>query len=225
MATLEQAAVHTRGMGRDVEPPLVAAARRAGVRDGRVIEAIEAVPRDRFVSPTHRAAAGHDRPLPIGADQVTTQPSLVAAMVDSLDLRGGDRVLEVGTGLGYQAAILAQLAAEVHTVERVPALAAAARENLAAAGLDRVHVVVADGSRGLPEHAPYDAIVVAAAFPAVPPALAEQLRRGGRLVQPIGPGGQESVTLFESTEHGLAPLRTVIGARFVRLVGEQGFDP
>lgn len=212
-------------MARRVEPPLVTAARRAGVRDPRVLEAIGTVPRDRFVSPARRAAAARDTPLPIGAGQVTTQPSLVAAMVASLELAGDERLLEVGTGLGYQAAILAGLAREVYTVERFADLAATARENLSAVGLDRVQVVVADGSRGLREHAPYDAIVVAAAFPTVPPALVQQLRRGGHLVQPIGPGGQENVTLFEATGRGLEPVRTVIEARFVQLVGEQGFPP
>lgn len=211
-------------MSRNVQPSLVAAARRIGVHDARVLDAIAAVPREQFVAPPDRDSAQIDTPLPIGAEQVTTQPSLVAVMVASLGLQGDERVLEIGTGLGYQAAVLAHLAAEVYTVERFPDFAATARGNLAAIGLDRVHVVVGDGTRGLAEHAPYDAIVVAAAFPSVPAALGEQLRAGGRLVQPIGSGGNEDVTLFEATDGGLEPVRSVIGARFVRLVGDHGFD-
>jgi protein-L-isoaspartate(D-aspartate) O-methyltransferase len=215
---------HTCAVRRPIEDPLVVAARSMGVRDERVLAAIAAVPRASFVPADLRGSADVDRPLPIGDEQVTTQPSLVAAMVEALELRGDERVLEVGTGLGYQAAILAQLAREVFTVERFATMAQVARDNLADAGIDGVEVVVGDGTRGLPDHAPYDAIIVAAAFPEVPAALAEQLRTGGKLVQPLGPGGHEIVTVFEATDSGLVESRTVVGARFVRLVGEQGFD-
>jgi protein-L-isoaspartate(D-aspartate) O-methyltransferase len=160
----------------------------------------------------------------IGGGQVTTQPSLVATMVEALELAGDERVLEVGTGLGYQAAILARLAREVFTVERRAELADAARANLAAERVANVHVAVGDGSLGLPDHAPYDAIVVAAAHPHVPPPLMRQLAAGGRLVQPIGPSGAEDVTLFRRDAAGrLVRVRAITRAYFVPLYGRHGF--
>jgi protein-L-isoaspartate(D-aspartate) O-methyltransferase len=204
---------------------LVLAARAAGVRDARVLAAVAAVPRASYVPRAHASESGLDRPIPIGWEQVTTQPSLVAAMVEALALRGGERVLEVGTGLGYQAAILGQLAREVWSVERQPELAAAAAANLAAEGVDNVHVHEGDGTDGLAAHAPYDAIVVAAAHPRVPPPLAAQLAPDGRLVQPIGPSRAEDVTLFRRTGDRLVRMRIVIGARFVPLYGRHGFSP
>lgn len=202
--------------------PLVEASRRSGVRDARVLEAVGAVPREQYVPAHHRDEADRDRPIPIARDQVTTQPSLVAATVEALALRGHERVLEVGTGLGYQAAVLARLCAEVVTVERHPELAEQARENLAAAGVDTVEVVVGDGTVGVPERAVFDAIVVAAAAPEVPRPLVEQLRVGGRLVQPIGPGGEEQVTVFERSDGGLRVRGVVTAARYVPLLGEYG---
>jgi protein-L-isoaspartate(D-aspartate) O-methyltransferase len=203
--------------------PLVVAARAVGVRDARVLDAVAAVPRASYVLPARAGEAHLDRAIPIGSDQVTTQPSLVAAMVDALALRGDERVLEVGTGLGYQAAILGRLAREVWTVERLPGLAAAAAANLAAKGVDNVRVREGDGSDGLAEHAPYDAIIVAAAHPLVPAPLATQLAPGGRLVQPIGPSGSEAVTLFRRSGDRLVRVRVVIGAHFVPLYGRHGF--
>lgn len=197
---------------------LVEAARRAGVRDARVLAALQAVPRRRFVPPEAVDRAGADEPIPIGQGQVTTQPSLVARMVEALELSPGDRVLEIGTGLGYQAAILGVLAREVYSVERFADLATQAYVGLRAAGRDNVVVLVADGTRGLSEHAPYDAIVVAAAAPAVPPALAEQLKDGGRLVQPMGPGGDEIVTKFRKRDGQLVQEAEVVPARFVPLI-------
>jgi protein-L-isoaspartate(D-aspartate) O-methyltransferase len=203
---------------------LVAAARRAGVRDRRVLEALAEVPREVYVPERSRTGAAADRPIPIGGGQVTTQPSLVAAMIEALELRGDERVLEIGTGLGYQVAVVARLVREVWSVERRPELAEVARANLAAGGVRNAHVVVADGSRGLPGHAPYDAIVVAAAHPVVPPPLVEQLVTDGRLVQPIGPSGAEDVTLFRRAEAGrLVRVRTVMHAYFVPLYGRYGF--
>ncbi len=194
-----------------------------GVRDERVLAAIRAVPRAAFAPPEERHLAYEDTPLFIGQGQVTTQPSLVAAMVEALELSGEERVLEVGTGLGWQTALLATLAREVWSVERFAELADAARQSLSAEGVENVHVVVGDGSEGLAEQAPFEAIVVTAAYPEVPDPLVDQLAPGGRLVQPIGSGGHEEVVLFEREPDGLAPRRTLTGARFVRLYGRHGF--
>ncbi|MGH3072805.1 MAG: protein-L-isoaspartate(D-aspartate) O-methyltransferase [Gaiellaceae bacterium] len=202
---------------------LVAAARAFGVHDGRVLEAIRETPREGFVPAAVADRAYEDRPLPIPHEQVTTQPSLVAAMVEALGLTGGEAVLEIGTGLGWQTALLARLAGTVWSVERFADLAAEARANLARHGVVNVTVVVGDGSRGLPEAAPFDAILVAAAYPSVPAPLAGQLADGCRLVQPLGPGGDEDVVLFGRVGAELVRLRTVTGAHFVRLVGAHGF--
>jgi protein-L-isoaspartate(D-aspartate) O-methyltransferase len=146
-------------------------------------------------------------------------------MIEALALDGSERVLEVGAGYGFQTALLARLAGDVWSVERFADLAAVAEQNLARHGIDNAHVVVGDGSEGLREHAPYDAVVVSAAFPEIPPPLEEQLAPGGRLVQPIGPGGQDDVVLFEKGPDGLVELREVTGAHFVRLVGRHGYPP
>jgi protein-L-isoaspartate(D-aspartate) O-methyltransferase len=204
--------------------PLVAAAIANGVRDPRVLAALAEVPRARFVAPEHERRADADRPLPIPHDQVTTQPSLIAQMVEALALRGGERVLEVGTGYGFQTALLARLAADVWSIERHADIAATARGHLERAEITNARVVVGDGSGGLPEHAPFDAIVVSAAFTDVPAPLAEQLSAGGRLVQPLGPGGAEDVVLFERGPGGLERRASITLARFVRLYGEHGFS-
>jgi protein-L-isoaspartate(D-aspartate) O-methyltransferase len=154
---------------------------------------------------------------------VTTQPSLVAKMIEALGLAGSERVLEVGTGYGFQTALLACLSTFVHSVERFPDVAEKARDNLTRHGVANVEVVVGDGTKGLPEHAPYDAILVSAAFLRVPPPLAEQLAPGGRLVQPVGPGGEEEVILFEKGQQGLVPRQNITGAHFVRLYGAHAF--
>jgi protein-L-isoaspartate(D-aspartate) O-methyltransferase len=200
---------------------LVAAARAAGVKDERVLAAIAAVPRSRFVPSERAELANVDTPIPIPHEQVTTQPSLVAGMVEALALGGGERVLEVGTGYGWQTALLARLAREVFSVERFADLAETARRALAAC--ENVRVVVADGTQGLPEHAPFDGIVVAAAYPEVSDPLADQLAEGGRLVQPLGFGGAEDVVLFEKRGGELDRVRSVSGAHFVRLHGRHGF--
>ena len=202
---------------------LVRAARRTGVRDERVLAVLADVPRDGFVPPEHTPRAHVDTPVPVPHDQVTTQPSLVAQMVEALALSGEETVLEIGTGYGWQTALLARLAAEVWSVERFGDLADAARANLSAHGVVNAHVVVGDGTLGHPQHAPYDAIIVAAAFPEVPAPLVEQLVEGGALVQPIGRGGRESVVLFFKREGAPVSVRVLTGARFVRLVGAYGF--
>ncbi len=194
-----------------------------GTRDPQLLEALREVPRAAFVPPGLADHAYLDRPLPIPHGQVTTQPSLVAKMVEALGLTGPERVLEVGTGYGFQTALLAHLSRSVWSIERWPDVAETAGKNLARHGVRNVEVVAGDGTRGLPEHAPYDAILVSAAFPSVPPPLAEQLAAGGRLVQPIGSGGQEEVVLFEKRAEGLARRRTVTGAHFVRLYGAHAF--
>ncbi len=202
---------------------LVRAVVATGTRDPRLLAALRAVPRADFVPPDLADQAYLDRPLPIPHCQVTTQPSLVAKMIEALGLTGSERVLEVGTGYGFQTALLAQLSTFVYSVERFPDVAETARDNLTRQGVANVEVVVGDGTKGLPEHATYDAILVSAAFPRVPPPLAEQLALGGRLVQPVGPGGEEEVILFEKGPQGLVPRQNITGAHFVRLYGAHAF--
>ena len=194
-----------------------------GTRDPRLLAALRAVPRAYFVPPDLADQAYLDRPLPIPHGQVTTQPSLVAKMIEALGLTGSGRVLEVGTGYGFQTALLAQLSTFVYSVERFPDVAETARDNLTRHGVANVEVIVGDGTEGFPEHAPYEAILVSAAFLRVPPPLAEQLAPGGRLVQPVGPGGEEEVILFEKAPQGLVPRQNITGAHFVRLYGAHAF--
>lgn len=207
---------------RDLEK-LVTAARRAGVDDPRVLEAMRRVPRAAFVPLDQVASAYRDEPVRIPHGQVTTQPSLSARMVQALRLTGTEHVLEVGTGYGYQTALLAHLASFVTSIERWPDLAEMARRHLMAQGIKNVRVVDGDGTEGLPSGAPYDAIVVSAAFPEVPEPLVNQLRIAGRLVQPIGRGGAERVTVFERSADGLVSLEVVSHARFVPLYGRHGY--
>ena len=202
---------------------LARAVNRAGVRDARVLEALREVPRANFVPPNLAERACLDLPLPIPHGQVTTQPSLSAKMIEALNLSGAESVLEVGTGYGFQTALLAHLSGFVWSIERWPDVAETARANLARHGVANVEVLAGDGTEGLPEHAPYDAVLVSAAFPSVPPPLARQLAVGGRLVQPIGSGGAEAVILFEKDREGLARRHTITGAHFVRLYGAHAF--
>ena len=194
-----------------------------GVRDPRLLDALRAVPRADFIPTNLAEQAYEDKPLPIPHDQVTTQPSLVARMVEALGLAGTELVLEVGAGYAWQTALLARLCGFVWAVERFGDVAEAARENLARFGMTNAEVVTGDGTKGLSERAPYDAILVAAAFPSVPRPLEEQLAAGGRLVQPVGPGGKEEVVLFEKGARGFVRRRTIAWARFVRLHGAHAF--
>jgi protein-L-isoaspartate(D-aspartate) O-methyltransferase len=196
--------------------------RRRGITDERVLAAMGRVPRELFVPASLGDHAYDDGALPIGHHQTISQPFVVATICSLLDLRGTERVLDVGTGSGYQAAVLAELAAEVVTIERIAELAEEARVRLRAAGYSTVDVRVGDGSLGLPERAPYDAIAVAAAAPRVPPALYEQLAEGGRLVLPRGSRWGQELTLVVRRPEGPTEGRS-IPCRFVPLVGDEGF--
>jgi protein-L-isoaspartate(D-aspartate) O-methyltransferase len=193
------------------------------VRDRRVLAAMASVPRHRFVPPGSQASAYDDHPLSIGHGQTISQPYIVAFMTEALGLRGSERVLEVGTGCGYQAAILAELSAEVYSVERIPELAERARLTLDGLGYSNVCVRTGDGSEGWPEMAPFDAIIVAAAAPGVPAALREQLADNGVLVLPVGDlrGTQELVVVRRIGDS--VSTRVSIGCRFVPLLGRGGF--
>lgn len=193
-----------------------------GVADARVIAALRSVPRHRFVPSAQTGAAYEDRPLAIGADQTISQPYIVALMSELAQVAPGDRVLEVGTGSGYQAAILAAMGAEVYSIEIVEELARSATERLKRLGYHRVHVRYGDGYAGWPEHAPFDAIVVTAAPPRIPEPLKQQLAIGGRLVVPVGRADQELVTLTR-TSSGFAERRS-IPVRFVPMTGRAQDD-
>ena len=197
--------------------------RHRGIADERVLAAMGRVPREAFVPVAARRRAYDDGALPIGHGQTISQPFMVAAICSLLELEGDERVLDVGTGSGYQAAVLAELTQEVVTVERVPALAEAARAALVAAGYERVDVRVGDGSVGVPERAPYDAIAVGAAAPAVPRTLYGQLAEGGRLVVPRGSRWGQDLVQVVKTSAG--PTETAsVPCRFVPLVGDEGFE-
>jgi protein-L-isoaspartate(D-aspartate) O-methyltransferase len=197
--------------------------RARGIHDERVLAAMARVPRELFVAPELRAHAYADDALPIGYDQTISQPYMVARICAELALHGNEKVLDVGTGSGYQAAVLAELAGEVHSIERIPELADRARASLEAAGYaGRVHVHVGDGTKGLPEQAPFAAIAVAAAAPELPMTLYEQLELRGRIVVPIGGRRHQTLQVIVRTPEGPAVLSTV-PCRFVPLLGAEGF--
>ena len=195
-----------------------------GIRDQRVLDAMLNVPRHLFVRPEDREWAYADGPLPIGFGQTISQPYIVARMTELLGLKGEEKVLEIGTGSGYQAAVLAHLAREVHTVERIPELAEQARERLKRLGLTNVHVHVADGTLGWPAEAPYDAILVTAAAPQIPQPLLEQLAEGGRLVAPVGSRGLQYLERWTQVGDDFLHERFEPVA-FVPLVGKYGWHP
>lgn len=193
-----------------------------GLRNPRLLDALQRVPRHFFVPEALRLRAYQDRPLPIGNDQTISQPYIVALMTSLLNLRGDEVVLEIGTGSGYQAAVLSLLAREVHTIERFLDLADAARLRLRALGYNNVFVHAGDGSLGLPEFAPYQGIVVTAAAPIAPEPLKAQLDEGGRLVIPVGPKGGQDLQLW-TREHGVLHVENIIPVSFVPLRGELGW--
>jgi protein-L-isoaspartate(D-aspartate) O-methyltransferase len=196
--------------------------RKRGVKDERVLRAMAAVPRHEFVPPRLAGSAYADEPLAIGSGQTISQPYIVAAMTEALELCGSERVLEIGTGCGYQAAVLSLLSQEVYSIEYLPELALSAAERLERLGFHNVHVHCGDGSLGLKEFAPYEAILVAAAAPSLPQPLLEQLNEGGRMIAPIGTEEHQHLRLL--TRHGndyAAEQRE--GCRFVPLLGRYGW--
>ncbi len=196
--------------------------RARGIRDERVLAAMGKVPRHLFVADEYQDTAYEDHPLPIAAGQTVSQPYIVAFMLEVLSFEGSEKVLEIGTGSGYQTALLAELARQVYSVERIESLAQTAEGTLRNLGYTNVSLAVGDGSRGWAECAPFDAIVVSAAAPHIPQALLEQLREGGRMIIPVGPPDAQELKLVRKQE-GLAVIANLEGCRFVPLIGEQGY--
>lgn len=196
---------------------------RRGVADPRVLRAMRTVPRHRFVPRHLWDQAYNDYPLPIGENQTISQPYIVALMTEALELVGTEKVLEIGAGSGYQAAILGELAKEVYTIERLPSLARGAGLTLSSLGYQHVHVIEADGTLGWPPQAPYDAILVTAGAPQVPQPLIEQLALGGRLVIPVGDRYSQNLTRIRRTQEGDLKTEYLGGCRFVKLIGEHGW--
>ena len=194
-----------------------------GIADERVLEAMRKVPRHLFIESSLRDKAHDDGPLPIGHSQTISQPYMVALMAEALQLKGNEKVLEVGTGSGYEAAVLAELCAQLISVERLEELAVQARERLTALGYGNVQILVGDGTLGCREYEPYDAIVVSAASPCIPRPLVEQLKTGGSLVLPIGEEDLQSLVRLHKTERKLN--EDYLGeCRFVKLIGTHGWE-
>ncbi len=196
--------------------------RARGIRDERVLAAMRKVPRHLFVPQGLERAAYEDRPLPIGEGQTISQPYIVAVMTEQLDLSPQDRVLEVGTGSGYQSALLAELAGTVVSIERLPDLADRAQQNLARAGITTVRIVVGDGTEGYSPEAPYDAIIVTAASPGIPQPLVDQLAEGGRLIAPVGPRECQDLIKLVKREGRVEEI-PLGGVCFVPLIGQFGW--
>lgn len=196
--------------------------RDRGVRDERVLAVMRRVPRHLFVPRGYEAEAYQDHPIPIGEGQTISQPYVVGAMTEALALTPEDRVLEIGTGSGYQTAVLAELVAQVFSIERIPGLAAIARDVLERAGYSNVRLEVGDGSEGLPAEAPFEAILVTAAAPDIPQSLVSQLSEGGRMIIPVGTSSGQQLHLVQKLE-GNAVVRLLDMVRFVPLIGAQGY--
>jgi protein-L-isoaspartate(D-aspartate) O-methyltransferase len=203
---------------------LVLIIQQSGITDTRILDAFRRFDRADFVPPRSVKLSYYDEPIEIGYQQVTTQPSLIARMLCALQLNGDERVLEVGTGLGYQAALLSLLCREVYTIERIADLANRAKQNFEQVGIRNVHVRIGDGSLGLPDQAPFDRIILAAAAPEIPLPLEKQLAEGGKLIQPMGLGGDERVNVYEKKAGQLQFLERVTLARFVKLIGAYGLE-
>ena len=193
-----------------------------GIFDARVLSAIGKVPREEFISAELREHAYEDRPLAIGCNQTISQPYIVASMLQAAELRPEDRVLELGTGSGYQTALLAEIVSHVTSIERHPELANIARERLSRLGYAKVEIVVGDGTLGYPSGAPYDVVLVSAAAPQIPQSLVAQLAVGGRMVLPVGSRDLQELVLIRKEEIGVSQVR-LDGCAFVPLIGEEGF--
>jgi protein-L-isoaspartate(D-aspartate) O-methyltransferase len=199
--------------------------RRRGISEKSILEAFMTVPREAFVGDDHAHLAYGDHPLPIEAGQTISQPYIVAVMIQAAAIEPDDNVLEVGAGSGYAAAVISRIAGKVIAIERQHDLIAAARERLRRLGYDNVEIVEGDGTRGCPDHAPFDAILAAASGSHVPEALITQLAPGGRLVMPVGdPGGIQELIKVTKQEDGILKQENLGGVRFVPLIGEQGWD-
>jgi protein-L-isoaspartate(D-aspartate) O-methyltransferase len=196
--------------------------RARGIRDERVLAAMLHVPRHEFVSEDDRDQVYEDHPIPIGESQTLSQPYIVAIMLEALALDSSDSVLEIGTGSGYQTALLSEITRKVYSIERHASLARTAQDTLARLGYANVQVLLGDGSHGLPERAPFDAIVVSAAAPQIPPPLFEHLREGGRMVIPVGPPHAQELQLVRKQE-GQPLVTNLEGCRFVPLIGSEGY--
>ncbi|MEM7335948.1 MAG: protein-L-isoaspartate(D-aspartate) O-methyltransferase [Chloroflexota bacterium] len=195
-----------------------------GVRDTAVLNAMRTVPRELFVPPKVRAAAYRDRALPLLAEQTISQPFIVAKMIELLQLKPSDRVLEIGAGSGYAAAVMSQIVAHVYSVERLPQLATYARHHLEKGGFDNVTVFDADGTLGLPDHAPYDAIAVAASGPRIPTELPKQLAINGRLILPVGKEKKQRLILVTRKSQRRFSKKRLAPVRFVPLIGQDGWE-
>ena len=215
--------IHPDGYAAERQIMVAAQLRGRGILDQRVLDAMARVPRHEFVAEEYREQAYEDHPIPIGEGQTVSQPYIVAVTLDALSLQPSFKVLEIGTGSGYQTALLAELCREVYSVERHAPLARDAEATLARLGYNNVSVIVGDGSQGLPAMAPFDAIVVSAAAPQIPTPLFEQLHEGGRMVIPVGPPQAQELQLVRKQD-GRLMLHSLDGCRFVPLIGGQGYS-